>query len=286
MPESPYYLIKVGAKAAARDSLFRLARRNEDEASVKARLSEIEATIQNDMLNKTSMKEFLKNPLYRKPLFIMTGIKIASLMNGGQAIESYMQTIIASSESIVSPEVSSIIFGVIQLPAAFLTSQLIDKLGRKPLLFISTSGCAVALILEGIYFYIQDYLHGNVQYISWIPTAGIVVFLIMSPLGLTSLAYVLMGELFPINIKESAVTLMTFFGVSMAFTVSKFYQPVSDRWGLYTVFWIFGGVCISGCIFAWLFLPETKGKSFSDIQIKLKRKKNVEEVQIEIIQKY
>lgn len=108
----------------------------------------------------------------------------------------------------------------------------------------------------------------------------------MSPLGLSSLSYVLMGELFPINIKEYAVTLMTFFGVSMAFMVSKLYQPVSDQWGLYVVFWIFGGVCVAGCIFAWLFLPETKGKSFSDIQNKLKRSKHVEEAQMEVVQKY
>lgn len=44
-------------------------------------------------------------------------MKILHIMNGGQAIESYMQTIIASSESLISPEISSIIFGVIQFPA-------------------------------------------------------------------------------------------------------------------------------------------------------------------------
>lgn len=99
----------------------------------------------------------------------------------------------------------------------------------------------------------------------------------MAPLGVSSLPYVLMGELFPINIKESAITLMTFLGVIMAFIVSKFYQPVSDAWGLYSVFWIFGGVCVGGCVFTWLFLPETKGKSFSEIQIELNKKRNRED---------
>lgn len=47
----------------------------------------------------------------------IVGMKILHIMNGGQAIESYMQTIIASSKSIISPEVSSILFGVIQFPA-------------------------------------------------------------------------------------------------------------------------------------------------------------------------
>ncbi|GJQ83652.1 hypothetical protein Trydic_g14362 [Trypoxylus dichotomus] len=258
MPESPYHMIKIGDRLLAEDILFRLSSKKEDEGSIRSRLLEIENTIQKDMMNNTTMWELVVNPLYRKVLFIMTGMKILHIMNGGQAIESYMQTIIASSESIISPEISSIIFGVIQFPAAFLASYLLDNLGRKPLLYISTIGCAISLIAEGVYFYIQDYQHGNVTYISWIPTAGIVLFLIMAPLGVSSLPYVLMGELFPMNVKESGVTLMTFFGVIMAFVVSKFYQPLSDAWGLYTVFWIFGGVCVGGCLFTWIFLPETK----------------------------
>lgn len=47
----------------------------------------------------------------------LSGIKIISGLSGGQAIESYMQTIIESSKSAVSPEISSIIFGAIQFPA-------------------------------------------------------------------------------------------------------------------------------------------------------------------------
>lgn len=93
----------------------------------------------------------------------------------------------------------------------------------------------------------------------------------MAPLGVSSLPYVLMGELFPLNIKESAVTFMTFFGVVMAFAVTKFFQPIVEYGGYYTAFWIFGGVCISGCIFTWMFLPETKGKSFGEIQNELSK---------------
>lgn len=73
MPESPYHLIKSGDKDAARNNLFRLSSNSEDRSSIEARLLHIENTVQNDMLNKTTMWEFLTNGLYRKALFIMIG---------------------------------------------------------------------------------------------------------------------------------------------------------------------------------------------------------------------
>lgn len=73
MPESPYHMIKIGDRRVAEDILFRLSSRHEDEDNIRARLLDIENTVRNDMSNKTSMWEFLRNPLYRRSLFIMTG---------------------------------------------------------------------------------------------------------------------------------------------------------------------------------------------------------------------
>lgn len=49
--------------------------------------------------------------------FIFPGLKTLQLYSGLIAIEAYMQTIIKSSHSSLSPEISSIIFGLIQFPA-------------------------------------------------------------------------------------------------------------------------------------------------------------------------
>lgn len=73
MPESPYYLVKVGDIPSAKENINKLSSKIEKEARRKDRLLEIENTIQNDMVNKTSFFEFPLNPLYRKSLFIMTG---------------------------------------------------------------------------------------------------------------------------------------------------------------------------------------------------------------------
>ena len=143
---------------------------------------------------------------------------------------------------------------------------MVDKTGRKPLLIISCVGCAVALIGEGIYFYLQDVAKLDVSSLSWLPTSGIMLFLLMSPVGIFTLPYVLLGELFPTNIKEIAVSLASLYDGIMAFIVTKYFAPLSEIWGAYTSFWFFAGVCILGALFVIFVLPETKGKTFAEIQ--------------------
>lgn len=162
---------------------------------------------------------------------------------------------------------------------ALLASYLVDKLGRKPLLITSAAGCAIAMFAEGTYFYIQDVVEADVSSIAWLPTIGIAVFVFMHNLGIVTLPYVLLGELFPANIKGIAVSLGTIYGSSLAFIVSKFFKPLANAWGEYTVFWIFGSVCVMGIIFVLLVLPETKGKSFAEIQAVLRKKSISEDVE-------
>lgn len=50
-------------------------------------------------------------------IYIFLGIKTLQQLSGTTAIDSYTQTIIASSKSSISSEISSIIAGLIQLPA-------------------------------------------------------------------------------------------------------------------------------------------------------------------------
>lgn len=183
-----------------------------------------------------------------------------------------MQSIVAATGSNISEETSSLIFGFVQLPGVLLAAYLVDKMGRKPLLIASAVGCAVALFAEGTYFFFQDVLEADVSAAAWVPTVGIALFEFMINVGIITLPYVLLGELFPTNIKGIAVSAATLYGGGLAFLVSKFFKPLAIAWGEYTVFWIFGSACVLGVIFVMIFLPETKGKSFAEIQALLKKK--------------
>ncbi|XP_017782648.1 PREDICTED: facilitated trehalose transporter Tret1-like [Nicrophorus vespilloides] len=269
MPESPFYLVRCGKMEEAKSVLCRLSPQNMEDAEIEKKLLKISDIVKSDMENKMSFKEFITKKEYRKIIFIIFGVKTLQQMAGNAAIEGYMQHIIESTGSSISSEMSSIIFGAVQFPATILSSLVVDKMGRKPMLLISALICALALIGEGVYFFLQNYLMEDVTALSWLPTTGIVLFLVSSTFGVLNLPYVLLGELFPTNIKGIAVTTATFYGFLLAFIVTKIFEPIKQAWGFYTIFWIFAGFCIAGALFVLFFLPETKGKNFDEIQAKI-----------------
>jgi MFS family permease len=94
----------------------------------------------------------------------------------------------------------------------------------------------------------------------------------MTSLGISPLPYVLLGELFTTNVKGLAVSVASVYGAALGFVVGKFFDPLSNIWGKHSMFWIFGSCCILGCIFMLVVLPETKGKSFPEIQSKINKR--------------
>jgi hypothetical protein len=53
---------------------------------------------------------------------------------------------------------------------------------------------------------------------------------------------------------------------------SRFFRDVAASYGIYTAFWILAVCCGVGFVFSVTLLPETKGKTFDEIQEMLNRK--------------
>ncbi|KAB0793641.1 hypothetical protein PPYR_13261 [Photinus pyralis] len=273
MPESPYYLMKTNQQELAKRNLIRLSSTSANVDFIDRRMKEIEATVDYDMRNRASIRELFTNKLYRKSIIVIAGIKTVQQLSGVAAIEAYTQSIIQESGSSISPAVSSIIAGLIQFPAALLAGYLADRVGRKPLMIVSCLGCGIALTSEGIYFYLQNIAKADVSSISWLPTTALLLYLVMNPIGIFTLPWILLGELFATNIKGYAVSMATCYGSLLAFLATKLFQPISDGWGMNVTFWIFAAICFFGAVFCYFFQPETKGKTLAEIQQKLNRRK-------------
>lgn len=148
-----------------------------------------------------------------------------------------------------------------------MSSQLVDKVGRRPLLIYSFFGASAMLAIVGLYFFM------NTQQIAsaygFVPFVGIILAIVIAVLGFESVAYAMPSELFPINIKSVATTSVYIFGGLMNFLSVKCYQQLKNLGGLSTVFWIYGVSSFFGAIFSIIIVPETKCKSLRQIQIEL-----------------
>lgn len=79
----------------------------------------------------------------------------------------------------------------------------------------------------------------------------------------------MIGEVFAIDVKDLASSLATFTSYALSFMMTKTFNPLRNGLGEAGTFWLFGGFCMLGAIFVFLFVPETKGKTFDQIQKRL-----------------
>eukprot|EP00261_Vitis_vinifera_P037643 XP_019078886.1 PREDICTED: sugar transporter ERD6-like 5 isoform X2 [Vitis vinifera] len=80
---------------------------------------------------------------------------------------------------------------IIQIPAVVLGRLLADRSGRRPLLMVSAGGMCLRFLIVGLSFLLQAYLS-------------------FYSLSLRGLPWLIISEIYPINIKGSAGSLVTF----------------------------------------------------------------------------
>lgn len=151
-----------------------------------------------------------------------------------------------------------------------MSAVLVDRIDRRPLLVYSFSGFGICLIITGIYFFLLETVKVSSDEITpygFIPLVCIISSDIVSTLGFNSVIGIIQAEIFALNIKAVALTSLCIFGGLLNFIVTKSYQIFLDLTGLCGVFWMLGLFAISGSIFSFFIVPETRGKSLRQIQI-------------------
>lgn len=169
----------------------------------------------------------------------------------------------------MSMAICTIIVGIVQVVATFVSTLIVDKAGRKLLLIVSAVSMAICTICLGVYFYMQKQDEESVKDIAWLPLASLILFICMFSIGFGPVPWLMMGELFSHEIKSIASSLCGTTNWMLAFIVTKAYGPLKDGIGGGPVFWIFSGISLIGGVFVFLATPETKGKTLAEVQAHL-----------------
>lgn len=258
LPESPYYLVSKQMEYKAIKSLKWLR----GHSYVTEEYIQIQEAINKSNENKGSFKELFSKGNF-KSLTIVMGIGSCINLSGISVIKTYASQIFEEMGSEIKPSETVILMGIISLISSTVSSSIVDKFGRRPLLLISTTGVTICNFIVASYFYSQTKV--DVSAFRWLPVLTIMIFIVSVSLGLSSVTYVLLSELFPTNIKAMAIGLFTVFTSTLAFAVSKLFQVINDSLGIYVSFYIFGIITFLFLVFMWYRVPETKGKSLAVI---------------------
>ena len=109
----------------------------------------------------------------------------------------------------------------------------------------------------------------NVLHIGWLPLACLACFNFVFSVGYGSVPYAMIGELFPQETRAIASSLSFIINWFLVFLVTKFFHTFVELIGASKTFWGFCSQCALAAAFAFFLVPETKGKTLHEIQLKL-----------------
>ncbi|XP_058123587.1 facilitated trehalose transporter Tret1-like [Anopheles ziemanni] len=269
MPETPYFLLTQGNERAARESLQWL--RRSDGVQVEEELCRMSKLLLDSKREGNPLNQLLCASSNRKSLAIILLLSLGMQLTGINAILGYSQTIFSRLALPLSAAELSIVLALVQLASVLLPTFLVDRAGRRPLLLFSTAGSMLGLITCAIYFTLDETTsdvlstepgaaHG------WVPFAGVLLFIISFAIGLATVPFAILGEVFPKHIKAAANAVFAVISSVVVFSVVKLFQVISDGAGTYVSFWIFTVCTTVTGVLIYFIIPETKGQSFERIQ--------------------
>lgn len=265
MPESPYFFAMKNRSENAKLSLS-IFRSGENSDEVDKLYKEILEQISENL----NIVDIFTNALNRKTLVLILTIITIQEFSGRSPFLFYSQSIFQEADKNIPAIYISMIYALTQLLSAFISSFIVDKFGRKPLLLLSCIGSAICLIIQGTFFYLKYQLCYNLQDFKWLPVITLLSFVVIFTIGLGTVPMILAGEMFATNVKSNGLGIVDLYAAVISIVISKFFQIATDEVGIFLPFWAFAIVCVFGIGFIAKFLPETKGLSLEDIQNKLK----------------
>lgn len=263
--ETPYHLVAVDKVEEARELLMLL--RGKDKSGVEEELVHVQSVVKNE--EQGHFSDILTNSGLRKAFLISVAMIVLLQMSGLYAIAFYQQPIYEAAGTKITPEISSLVSGAFLFLCGFIMPAIVNKFNRRTLFTISTSASAVSLMVIGTFFYLKDVAKVDTRPLYWLPITGMFMYTFSMGLGFGMLPWTISSELFPKSVKQIALSVLSSICFCCAFLVTKFFNDMKLCLGSGGIFWFFSAVCALTAVFGLLWIPETRGKNFIEIQAML-----------------
>ncbi|XP_033147741.1 sugar transporter ERD6-like 9 [Brassica rapa] len=256
IPESPRWRAKENRDEECEVVLQNLRGK---EADIVKETREIMISV--DATANISMQSLFKRK-YARQLIIGVGVMLLQQLCGSSGISYYAGSIfdLAGFPS----QTGMTVLSMVVVPKAILGLIIVDRWGRRPLLMASAFGLCLSCISLALAFGFKG-VPGIVNFTPTMAFIGILTYVMMFAAGLGALPWIIMSEIFPMDMKVVAGSLVTitnwFTGwiVSYCFNFMLIWSPT----GTFIIFAIMSGLTV---VFAWCLVPETRGLTLEEIQ--------------------
>lgn len=268
-PETPYFLVMQGKDADAMNSLMWLRGKTRPE-EVREEMDSINESVRREMANQASWRDVIATPADRDALLIVNVVGAVKILSGSVAVPTYCTQLFSRTGfDFIPPHILTIIMGSVIFVSSFFSTALTDITGRRPLLLISSIGCALSSITVSAFFFLSENTDYDVKPFNWICPLALILYCLFLAFGLDPVAITYRSEMFPANTRAVAASINTINFTMTAFFSLKTYQTIADAAGIYTVYLGMGVICLAGTLWMYFIAIETKGKTLADIQREL-----------------
>ena len=253
IPESPKWLIVRGKMDKASGVLAKIyADQNDID-------NEIATTKESMAGDKGSWSDLLKPGIL---LAVIAGSAIAILgqFMGVNAVLYYGPKIFADA-GFDNPMFSTVLVGVVNCVTTVLAVFIIDRVGRKQLIYWGVSGMIICLVAIGIYFAWGSALGlGNGFMLTFF-----LAYVFCTAISICAVVFVLLSEMYPNSVRGRAMSIAGFALWIGTYLIGQL-TPVLLGWSQAGTFFIFAAMCVPYMLIMWKVIPETTGKSLEDIE--------------------
>lgn len=259
LPESPRWLALRGHHVQAGQILTRL--RGGDSAAAQRELAEIEAVSGEQQAG--SWRELAGRRL-RPAMIAALGLYVLQQLSGINAIIYYAPIIFKNTgfESQSAAILATAGVGTINVLMTIVAMQLVDRLGRRRLLFMGLGGATLSLgVIAASVAWGAD--TGAISAVALMAYVGAFA------ISLGPIPHIMMSEVFPLALRSKGMGLASATNWGCNFLVVLIFPVALGAVGIAPIMGFFAVVCALGIIFTLRFVPETKGVPLEEIEQRL-----------------
>jgi SP family galactose:H+ symporter-like MFS transporter len=256
LPDTPRWLINHNEPDNARNVLKRIRGKDNVEGEVNE--------IQEGLKKQRGGRAELFNPMVKPALVIGVSLAIFQQVTGINTVIYYAPTIFqfAGITSASSAILATVGVGVVNVIFTVVAIALLDRVGRRPLLLIGLAGMALSLTLLGAVFFLPSLLSS----LGDLAVVGLMLYVASFAIGLGPVFWLLISEIYPLRVRGLAMSIASEANWGSNLIIALTFLTLVQVLGRSGTFWLYALVGVGAWVFAFLLVPETKGKTLEEIE--------------------